>query len=248
MKILLSIILSITTLSLSAQELGERREVRKGNSKFHKSEYSDAIDRYAKALEIAPKSFAAGYNLGNAIYRSEDYPKAEQQLNVMAADSLLADDDRADALYNLGNSLFQQQKLEEALESYKDALRLRPDDMECKYNYAYTKRLLEQQQQDQQENQDQQQDQDQGDEQQQEQDQNGEGDQEQEQNQEQNQEQEQEQDQEQEQNQEPQPQDGEISQQEQDQILDAIQAQEDKTQDKLDEMRRGVVIPGRKSW
>ena len=38
-----------------------------------------------------------------------------------------------------------------------------------------------------------------------------------------------------------------ISPQEQEQILDAIQAQEDKTQEKLKE-KRGVVVRGRKNW
>ena len=31
-------------------------------------------------------------------------------------------------------------------------------------------------------------------------------------------------------------------------MLDAIQAQEDKTQDKLKEKARGMVIRGRKNW
>ncbi len=31
-------------------------------------------------------------------------------------------------------------------------------------------------------------------------------------------------------------------------MLDAIQAQEDKTQDKLEEEAQGVLIPGGKNW
>ena len=38
-----------------------------------------------------------------------------------------------------------------------------------------------------------------------------------------------------------------ISEQEQQQILDAIQAQEDRTQEKLKE-KQGVVVRGRKNW
>ena len=38
-----------------------------------------------------------------------------------------------------------------------------------------------------------------------------------------------------------------ISPQEQQQMLDAIQAQEDKTQEKLKE-KQGVVVRGRKNW
>ena len=47
------------------------------------------------------------------------------------------------AFYNLGNAQFKQQKYKEALESYKQSLRLNPADQQAKYNYAYTKRLLD---------------------------------------------------------------------------------------------------------
>ena len=53
-----------------------------------------------------------------------------------AADSLRADGERAEAFYNLGNAQFKQQKYKEALESYKQSLRLNPADQQAKYNYA----------------------------------------------------------------------------------------------------------------
>ena len=39
-----------------------------------------------------------------------------------------------------------------------------------------------------------------------------------------------------------------MSEQQQQQLLNAIQAQEDKTQEKLDEKAKGVIIKGRKNW
>ena len=39
-----------------------------------------------------------------------------------------------------------------------------------------------------------------------------------------------------------------MSEEQQQQLLDAIQAQEDKTQDKLDKKAKGVVVKGRKNW
>ena len=35
---------------------------------------------------------------------------------------------------------------------------------------------------------------------------------------------------------------------EKERMLDAIQAEEDKTQDKLGDKKRGVIIPGKKNW
>ena len=138
-------ILSITLLFLfaaagvQAQRLPERSLVRKGNRQYNKGEYEASIGRYEEALKAAPGQFEATYNLGNALYKAERFDRAEQTMVQAAADSLRSDAERAEAFYNLGNAQFKQQKYKEALESYKQSLRLNPADMEAKYNYAYTK-------------------------------------------------------------------------------------------------------------
>ncbi len=247
-------------LGASAQNMPERSEVRRGNRQYNKGNYEKSIERYERALGAAPESFEAIYNLGNALYKAERFDKAEQTMRKAAADSLRADGERAEAFYNLGNAQFKQQKYKEALESYKQSLRLNPDDQEAKYNYAYTKRLLDEnkdgggggnddQNQDKDQNQDQQQqgggeDKQDGDRQQDDQEQQGDN-----------------QDQQGDQQNPPQPDKGDegdeqgeqqpvpagISPQEQEQMLDAIQAQEDRTQDKLKE-KQGVVVRGKKNW
>ena len=116
-----------------AQNMPERALVRKGNRQFEKERYERSVDSYTRALEAVPGCFEAGYNLSNALFRSERYDKAEQTLKGFVADSTRSDKDRADAYYNLGNTQFMQQKLQEALESYRNSLRLNPEDMEAKY-------------------------------------------------------------------------------------------------------------------
>ncbi|WP_300797730.1 tetratricopeptide repeat protein [uncultured Alistipes sp.] len=245
-----------------AQRMPERAQVRKGTREYHKGNYEEAIKRYESALTLVPGQFEATYDLGNALYKAEMYDRAEQTMMQAAADTLRSDAERAEAWYNLGNARFKQQKYQEALESYRQSLRLNPDDMEAKYNYAYTKRLLDKDNQgggggDDQQDQDQQNRQDQN--------QNQQGQQDQDKNKDQNQDQNQDQDKDGQQDpqqgdgqQNPQqdPQQGEggeqpvesgISEQEQQQILDAIQAQEDRTQEKLKE-KQGVVVRGRKNW
>ena len=225
-KLVFTLIMTLLSLPLVAQQLPERRAVRKGNRLYDKQQYEQSIERYQAALEAAPTQWEALYNRGNAEHRMERYEAAEKTLQVAAADSLQSAEHRAEAYYNLGNTQFKQQKLKEALQSYKQSLMLRPDDMECKYNYAYTKKLLEDQQQNGgggQDNQDQIEDQNQP-----EQPEPNEGDEEDREGQPQ------------------QPQEG-ISEQEQAQILDAIQAQEDRTQEKLKE-KQGVVVRGSKNW
>ncbi len=250
-------------LGASAQNMPERSEVRRGNRQYNKGNYEKSIERYERALGAAPESFEAIYNLGNALYKAERFDKAEQTMRKAAADSLRADGERAEAFYNLGNAQFKQQKYKEALESYKQSLRLNPDDQEAKYNYAYTKRMLDEnkdgggggnddQNQDKDQNQDQQQQgggedkQDKQDGDRQQDDQNQQGDDQEQQGEQQNPPQPDKGDEGDEQG-EQQPVPAGISPQEQEQMLDAIQAQEDRTQDKLKE-KQGVVVRGKKNW
>ncbi len=239
MRKLLYILLLFTIADVTAQQLPERSLVRRGNRQYNKGNYEQAISRYEQALQSAAGQFEATYNLGNALYKAERFDRAEQTMQQAAADSLQSDNDRAEAFYNLGNAQFKQKKYKEALESYKQSLRRNPSDMEAKYNYAYTKRLLDEEKKG-----------------------GGGNDQKKDQNkdqQDQNKDQ-QDQNKDQQQNQqpdksdkndksegEPQPSESKISPQEQQQMLDAIQAQEDKTQDKLKE-KKGVVVRGKKNW
>lgn len=265
----------LAAVSALGQQMPERREVRKGNRLYNKGEYQQSIERYGRALMLDPASFEATYNLGNALSKAEMYDKAEQMQNRAAADTLRSDTERAEAYYNLGNTQFRQKKYQEALESYKRSLLLNPDDREAKYNYAYTKHLLDDEQKNggggggdqNQQNKDQQ---GQNNQNQQGQDQQGQ-DQNKDQNKDQQDQNKDQQDQnkdQQDQNQDQQDQgqgqpdgkDGEqgegegqprpedISPQEQEQMLDAIQAQEDRTQEKLKEKRRAMVVRSGKNW
>ena len=256
----------LAAVSALGQQMPERREVRKGNRLYNKGEYQQSIERYGRALMLDPASFEATYNLGNALSKAEMYDKAEQMQNRAAADTLRSDTERAEAYYNLGNTQFRQKKYREALESYKRSLLLNPDDREAKYNYAYTKHLLDDEQKNggggggdqNQQNKDQQNQQGQNNQNQQ--GQNNQNQQGQDQNKDQGQDN---QDQNKDQGQgQPDGKDGEqgegegegqprpegISPQEQEQMLDAIQAQEDRTQEKLKEKRRAMVVRSGKNW
>ena len=283
LHIIFTVLALLCVTTLSAQKMPERGLVRKGNRLFDKERYTQSADAYQHALNHDSTSFEARYNLGNTMIRramadttayadpqssaakmSQGFiSQAEGLLQAAAADSLRTADERADAFYNLGNSQFIQQKLQEALKSYRQSLVLRPDDMEAKYNYALTKKLLEQQQQQQQDqqNNDQNQDQQQDENQNQDQNQQGDNNQDQNQNQDKNDQNDNKQDKnedqqgggDQEQKEQPQQPQGQkpksgMSEEQQQQLLNAIQAQEDKTQEKLDEKKKGIIIRGKKNW
>ena len=285
--ILLCGVMSLFVVDAAAQRMPERGLVRKGNRLFAKERYEHSSNAYREALQHDSTSFEARYDLANALIRmamadttayanpegsaakmsSGNLQQAEALLQAAAADSLQTAENRAEAYYNLGNAQFVQQKLQDALQSYRRSLVLNPNDMEAKYNYALTKKLLEQNQQNDQnqQNQDNQNNQNNQDNQNQNQPQNQPqgGDDNQDKNDQNNDNQNQNQDQnkdnqqgggdqnedKKEQPQQPkQPPKSGMSEEQQQQLLNAIQAQEDKTQDKLDEKAKGVIIKGKKNW
>ena len=275
--ILLCGVMSLFVVDAAAQRMPERGLVRKGNRLFAKERYEHSSNAYREALQHDSTSFEARYDLANALIRmamadttayanpegsaakmsSGNLQQAEALLQAAAADSLQTAENRAEAYYNLGNAQFVQQKLQEALQSYRRSLVLNPDDMEAKYNYALTKKLLEQNQQNDQnqqnndQNQNQNQNQPQGGDDNK--DKNDQNDDNKDQNQDQNKDNQQgggnQNEDKKEQPQQPkQPPKSGMSEEQQQQLLNAIQAQEDKTQDKLDEKAKGVIIKGKKNW
>lgn len=250
-RILLVVVALVgATATARGQMFPERRHIRKGNEHYEGQRMADSQKEYLAALLKDTLSVAANFNLGDALYATGDYAAAEEQFARVAQMEGATPEQRASAYYNLGNAQFQQQKLQEALGSYKESLKLRPEDLEAKFNYAYTKELLKEQEQ----NQNQQQNQDQN--QQQNQDQNrdnseGENDQRQQPNepeegegeqQPQNPEGDKPQPSEQPQAERPEP------RPESQQMLDAVQAAEDKTREKVDEKRAVGVAASGKNW
>ena len=188
----------------------------------------------------------------------------------IAADELLTKERRAEVLRNLGEGLFLQQNYEAALNSFRESLKLNPADREVKHNYILTKRIVDQKRQQQQQNQQNNQNQDQ--QQNQDQNQNNEGnnqqnDQNDKQNEPENNDNNQGNEGDNDQNEKPEdendngdqkgdeeeqegeaPPPSDISRDEQERMLDAIQAQEDKTNEKLKEGEKAYIIPGKKNW
>lgn len=289
-----------------AQYHQERGMVRKGNEQFDKRNYRRSLDNYTSALEVDSTNYEAQYNRANAYHHAmfanfadtTTYKARElhSYYDKLVTDTLLSDVQRAEVYRNYGESLFAEENYEAALNSFRESLKLNPDDQETKYNYVLTKRIVDQKREANQQNQNQNQNQngdggggqndqnqDQNQDQGQNQDGGGQNDQNQQQNSDQNQDnnqgqgdknddQNQEDDQQKDgnndegdqndndkQNGEGNPEEGENNPDdgrpepkelspEQQRMLDAIQAEENKTQEKLDEERKGIVVRGKKNW
>lgn len=127
-----------------------------GNKAMETGDLDKAEMLYNKALEKQSNLFEGQYNLGNVAYKKGDYETAANQFQ-QAVSLAQTNEQRAKAYHNLGNSQLQSKKYEESIKSYKESLKLNPQDDETRYNLAYAQKMLKQQQQ---QNQDQNKDQD----------------------------------------------------------------------------------------
>ena len=114
--------------------------IKTGNDLYKQKQYEEAEIEYRKALEKDSSNTTAQFNLGNSIYRVGKTPEASTVFNDIASKEKNTEM-RANAFYNDGVMLTRQQKLEESIEAYKNALRNNPTDKEARENLQ--KALLE---------------------------------------------------------------------------------------------------------
>ena len=240
---------------------------RKGNRFYRDGRFDEALTEYRGAQVLAPELAALALNAGNALFRKGELPDAIREYGnaALSDDAVMS----SAALYNAGNAFLQAGQMDTAVEAFKGALKLNPDDQDAKHNLEVALKLLEQQQEQQQDQQDgedqenenqedqneqdqdkqEQQEQDGEDEQNQDQDEQDQEDQEQnQQDQEQNQ---QDQDEQEQQGQDEQGQDQQgqaMSQEEAERLLDAIGDAEEELQAKLRAAKAGKREKVDKDW
>ena len=215
----------------------ERKKVQEANELYKAEKYNEALNLYHDAALDNPLSPGIHYNIGNTLYKQGNYEEA-----LLEYDKVLTAKD-ADlyfrSYYNMGNTLYRMGKLPEAILSYTEALKLNPDDDESKYNLEFVRNKLKEQLRNQEQSQ-QQQEQQQGQEQQQEQKQ-------EEQEQQQQQEDVQQEEEQQHEEQQPQQEEKEMTPEEADRILNALQNDEKDLQ-KQRKMSSNSRVRVKKDW
>ena len=214
--------------------------IRQGNSAYTDSSFAAAEERYRTALAADQNAFNAAFNLADAIYKQENYKEASTLFQGLTSKAE-SKEEKAMAYHNLGNSLLQEGKLEESIESYKNSLRNNPSDKETKHNLAYAQRMKQEQEQNQEEKQQEEQEQ----KEEEEQEQKEEEQQEEQQSNNQNQKQEPQEEQKPQEAQNP----DQISKEEAKKMLDALQQQEKELQEDLQKKKaKGVKLKIEKDW
>lgn len=130
--------LAATALMACDTNPGERNAA--GNESYVQERYEDALDAYQAAQVAAPDLPEPYYNAASALAQA-----GRLQSAVAALRQALKTSDRelsAHAYHNLGNVYFEMSRYEEAITAYREALRLKPDAADTRYNYELALRRL----------------------------------------------------------------------------------------------------------
>ena len=222
----------LTAVSVDVAAQVDKRDVRRGNRDFRKENFKEAEIEYRKGIVKDSLSVASNYNLASTLYRQNNAQEAQKVLDRIK-EVAPASEAASDYYYNLGDAALANQDYQTAVDAFKQSLLRNPGDLDAKENYIYARKKLEEQQNQQnQNNQDNQQNQDQNQDQneQNQNDQDNKDDQQDKQDQDNQQDK---QDNQQDQNGQQPQQQPKITPQAAQQMLQAIQAKEKETQDKV---------------
>jgi Ca-activated chloride channel family protein len=249
-------ILIITLFSFYTNAQAQKKQVRQGNTLYQQKKYKEAAAAYQNALMKKPGYTPALFNLGNSLYQQKQFD-ATRKVLATAEKTVNEKQGKGAVDYNIGNTYMEEKKWQDAVDAYKQALRNNPQDADAKYNLSYALSMLKKQgggggrkndkdkkddkkndknnqgkndqdKKDQQDKDNQNKDQDKKDQdkkdQQNKSDQDKEGD-----------------------DKKPQPQPSKLSQQQAEQLLNALQQEEKKLQDKM-QKAKGVPVKVEKDW
>ena len=133
-------------LSVTAVAQTDRQFIRQGNKQFHRGDYPGAEVSYRKAVEKNPRNPQATFNLGNALMaQKKDSAAVVQFENAARLETNPLR--KAQSYHNMGVICQTHKMYGEAIEAYKNALRLNPDDDETRYNLVLCKHQKQKQDQ-----------------------------------------------------------------------------------------------------
>lgn len=252
-----------SSFSQTKEEINRANEnqelLSKASEDLQNGDFASSEAAYRKVIANDPKNTEAKYNLGNAYYAMGKNSESQKRY-IQAAEVAQTKEEKHKIYHNLGNVFMNEKQYRPAVEAYKNALRNNPKDDETRYNLALAKEMLEEHgddggggddQDEEEENED---EKEEG-ENEEEQDQGGEDNEEEE---EQGEEEEDSNESEQDQEGEPQdgqeegtpePREGQLSPQQIESLLEAMNNEERKVQEKINaEKQKGVKTKPEKDW
>jgi tetratricopeptide (TPR) repeat protein len=124
---------------VSAQE--KDKTLPKANDEYSEKKFVEAEANYRISNSKFPKRTVAPFNLGNSIYKQNQIAEAKFAY-AKAIENIKTRPQKHKAFHNLGNVFMKEKNYTAAVEAYKNALRNNPSDEETRYNYALAKKKL----------------------------------------------------------------------------------------------------------
>ncbi len=139
--------------------LRPRRLTETGRREYESGNHPQALEAFEGAARARPEDPAVRFNVADGLYKNGRYDEAATLFRSLGHDATASF--APAARYNLGNSLYQKQDYKGAIQAYRDALRVAPNDEETRRNLELALRQLKEQEEQQKRQQEQQQKQDQ---------------------------------------------------------------------------------------
>lgn len=127
-------------LSSFAQEKDKAMD--QANAEYAEKKYAESEANYRISNSKFANRSVSPYNLGNSIYKQNQIAEAKFAF-VKAIEKAKTKTQKHKIFHNLGNVLMKEKNYSDAVEAYKNALRNDPKDEETRYNYALAKKKLE---------------------------------------------------------------------------------------------------------
>jgi tetratricopeptide (TPR) repeat protein len=129
--------MSASIVSVMSQQNEYESFIEKGNNSFEENSVLSE-QNYRKAISVSPEFIKGQYNFSNTLYDNEYYDEA--LLNQLEASKYAKTTaDKHVIFHNIGNILMKKKMCKEAVEAYKNALKNNPKDDESRYNLALAK-------------------------------------------------------------------------------------------------------------
>jgi Ca-activated chloride channel homolog len=123
--------------------LRPKRNTEAGRQEYARGNHPQALSAFEGAAAARPQDPRTRFNVADGLYKNGKFDEAAALFRSLGEDpqSPLAGPSR----FNLGNALYQKQDYKGAIRSYRDALRVRPDDVDARRNMELALRALREQ-------------------------------------------------------------------------------------------------------
>ena len=162
MKYIVLFFMVLSTIFSHAQEKDEQKLVAikkandfvyEANNLMEDEDYILAEMEYRKAISEQPNIVSGSYNLGNSYYKKGNYAEALYRVE-QSVKNATNKSEKHQAYHNIGNILMQNKLCKEAVEAFKSALRNNPKDDETRYNLGLAKECAKHQEEEKKDDQD----------------------------------------------------------------------------------------------